>query len=53
MILDSEKRTLDIDGNFYFVTEEVYQFFIKTGDKQKLGIVFHLGLGCGDIALVK
>ena len=53
MILDSQKRTLDINGSFYFVTEEVYQFFMKTADKQKIGIIFHLGLGCGDITLVK
>lgn len=53
MILDSEKRTLEIDGEFYFVTEQVYQFFIKTGDKQKIGIIFHLGLTCGDITPVK
>lgn len=53
MILDSEKKTLDIDGDFYFVTEEVYQFFMSTSDKRMLGVIFNLGLDCGDITLVK
>ena len=52
LIIESEKRTLNIDGQMYFVTEDVYQFFMSTSDKQMLGVIKNLGLGCGDITPV-
>lgn len=53
LILESEKRTLNIDGKMYFATEEIYQFFLSHSDKQMLGAILCLGLSVGDITLVK